>query len=74
IGACLVGIIFAGVYYYRKNKFTLLAPIQRYKKLDRLNLVENAAEMDQHQREDDEIVMNLHEAPFNKFSHDPTNV
>jgi Leucine-rich repeat (LRR) protein len=70
----LIGILFGGIVYYRKNGASFLAPFRRYKKLDRQNLVENAAEMDQQQREDDEIVMNLDEAPYNTFTGRATNV
>jgi Leucine-rich repeat (LRR) protein len=74
LAASLIGILFVGTYFYRQNKFTFLSPFGRYKKLDRHSLVENAAEMDQQQREDDEIVMNLESPPFNKLSLGPTNV
>jgi hypothetical protein len=74
LAASLIGILFVGIYFYRKNNFTFLTPFRRYKKLDRSSLVENAAEIDQQQREDDEIVMNLESPPFNKFSHAPTHV
>ena len=74
IGASSIGIFFGAMYCYRKNKLTILGRFQRYKQLDRDVLVENEAEMDQHRREDDEIVMNLEEPPYNKLSRVPTNV
>lgn len=72
IGMGLVGIIFGGMYLFRKNRLSLFARFQQYRKLDRNGLVENATEMDQN--EDEEIVMNLKRAPFNQLSQVPTNV
>jgi hypothetical protein len=72
IGMGLVGIIFGGMYLFRKNRLSLFARFQQYRKLDRNGLVENATEMDPN--EDEEIVMNLKRAPFNQLSQVPTNV
>jgi len=74
IGIGLIGILFGGVHIYRKNRLTLFARFQRYKQLNRNSLVENPGEIGQHQNEDDEIVMNLQEPPFNKFNPVSTNV
>lgn len=75
IGICIIGIFFGGIYMYRKKKFTFIPRFQHYKKLDRNSLVENAVEMDQHYDEDEMIVMNMKEPPFNKSTQVPrTNV
>lgn len=55
--AMSLGIILVGIYWYKKKQRKIFGSIQRYRPLDRDRLIE--------QREDDEIVMNLEEPPFN---------
>ena len=52
-----MGIVLGGIYWYKKKQRKIFGSIQRYRPLDRDHLIE--------QREDDEIVMNLEEPPFN---------
>jgi hypothetical protein len=63
-----MGLLIIGIYLYRRNQLTFCVRFQRYKPLDRNILTENSIEMEQRQNEDDEIVMNIQEPPFNKFS------
>lgn len=65
MGVISVGIILGVIYLYRKNRFNLMTAFQRYRPLDRNTLVENVEDVGQQRREDDEIVMNLDEPPFN---------
>ncbi len=64
----VISVLFGGIYLYQRNKLTFFARFQRYRRLDRNILNENGTEMDQHLNEDEEIVMNLQEPPFNKSS------
>jgi hypothetical protein len=74
IGIGLIGILFGGIFIYGKNRSTAFRRFQRYKRLDKDTSTQNAIEMDQHPMEDDEIVMNLDEPPFNKITRVSTKV
>ncbi|CAF3424842.1 unnamed protein product [Rotaria sp. Silwood1] len=74
IGLILIGIFFVGMYYYRKNPPAFFTRFQRYKKLDRNRPGQNADEIDEYQREEDEIVMNLDEPPFKTSNRGHTKV
>lgn len=74
IGTLLTLVFFAALYLYRQEKFSLFKRCRRYRRLDRNYLVEEAEEMDQRYPEDDEIVMNLKEPPFNSYTSVPTHV
>jgi Leucine-rich repeat (LRR) protein len=65
MAAVIVGIILGMIYLYKKKKFNFLTSLQRYRPLDRNSLMGNTDDVNHHQREDDEIVMNLDEPPFN---------
>lgn len=58
-----IGFILGIIYMYKKNKFDFISNFKRYRPLDRNYSVENTDEFNQ--REDDEIIMNLEEPPFN---------
>jgi len=74
IGISLIGILFVGIVLYRKNRSTPFKRFQRYKRLDKNISTRNTIEMDQHPFEDDEIVMNLDEPPFNRINRVSTKV
>ncbi|CAF0885305.1 unnamed protein product [Rotaria sordida] len=74
IGIILIGILFGGIYYYRKNPSALFARLQHYKKLDRDRPIQNPGGISEQQREEDEIIMNLEEPPFRTSNRGPTNV
>ena len=63
--AMSIGLVLGVIYMYKKNRWNILRTFQRYRPLDRNYLLDNAEELSQQTREDDEIVMNLSESPFN---------
>jgi Leucine-rich repeat (LRR) protein len=65
MGTISLGIILLMIYLYRKNKMNLLVTLQRYRPLDRHDLIGNTDDNNRRLSENDEIVMNLDEAPFN---------
>ncbi|CAF3630118.1 unnamed protein product [Rotaria socialis] len=73
LGVVLLCVLFGGIYYYRKHQIIYFPSFQHYRKIDRQQLVQNATEMDIDQREEDEIVMNLEEPPFNLRNQAPKN-
>jgi len=62
--AITIGIILGGIYLYKNNQLNFLTNLQRYRPLDRNSSGENTEDINHHQYEDDEIVMNLNERPF----------
>jgi hypothetical protein len=64
--AICIGIILGIIYMYKKNKFEFLTNLKRYRPLDSNHSIENTDEFNHYEREDDEIVMNLNESPFNR--------
>ncbi|CAF0730616.1 unnamed protein product [Rotaria sp. Silwood1] len=64
--AITIGIILGVIYLYRTNKMAFFTNLQRYRPLDGHSLVENTDDISHHEHEDDEIIMNLNEVPFNK--------
>ncbi|CAF4245397.1 unnamed protein product [Rotaria sp. Silwood2] len=65
MAAITIGIILGVIYLYRKNKVAFFTNLQRYRPLDGHSLVENTDDISHHEHEDDEIIMNLSEVPFN---------
>jgi len=65
ISVIIIGIILGIIYMYKKKKFQFLNNFKRYRLLDRNYLIDNPDEFSYQQREDDEIIMNLDEPPFN---------
>jgi len=68
LAAISMGIILGGIYLYKKNQMNFFRHFQRYRLLERNNLIEYTDGFSHHQREDDEIVMNLDEPPFNAIN------
>ena len=66
--AISIGIVLGGIYLYKTNQFSFLTNLQRYRPLDRNSSVENTDEINHHQYEDDQVVMNLDEPPFNTMN------
>lgn len=66
-GLLLLGLFVGLVYHFRKHQIKFFPNFRRYKKLDRQNLVDNELEVDRHETEDDNIVMNLKEAPYTQL-------
>ena len=60
-----IGIIFATIYLYKKTAIRLFTNLQRYSPLDEHSLIDNVDDLNHLSHEDDEIVMNLNEVPFN---------
>ena len=74
LGTIGIFLVFGAIYMYRKNTFAVITRFQRYKRLDRDQLIENAEEMYQHHLDDDEIVMNLEHPPYKTLSRGPTRI
>ena len=74
LASLLILILFVGFHIYRTKHLSIGNYFQRYRRLDRNQLVENAEQVDRNIGEDDEIVMNLQEPPFNKRIQSSTKV
>ena len=70
----LITVLCGGIYYYRKNHSRLFAWYQRYKQLNKDMMVQNATEMDQYRRDDDENVMDMNEPPYSTLNRVTTSV
>ncbi|CAF3297437.1 unnamed protein product [Rotaria socialis] len=65
MAAITIGIMLGIIYLYKNTKINVLTNFQRYRPLDGHSLVENTDDISHHEHEDDEIIMNLTEVPFN---------
>lgn len=74
LGTLAIAVLAGMVYMYRRNKLAVITRFQRYKRLDRDQLIENAEEMHQHHGEEDDIVMNVEHPPYTLLSRAPTRV